>query len=91
MHTTLWSRIMQEFKPTLRRLEEIVREVLSRSFEPDLIGPIIEQTELDNPAAQFIGGSALESAGEHAEAVTWFRRSAAQGYRPALDHLRPNS
>ncbi len=82
---------MQEFKPTLRRLEQIVREILSRSFEPDLIDPIIEQAELDNPAAQFIVGSALETAGETAEAANWFRRSAAQGYRPALDHLHPNS
>ena len=50
-------------KPSLRRVERIVKDTLARSLEPDTIDPIINEAEEDNPAAQYIVASALESAG----------------------------
>ncbi|HEY3297773.1 MAG TPA: hypothetical protein VGK34_03880 [Armatimonadota bacterium] len=75
-------------KPSFRGLERIVRDTLARSLEPDMIDAIINEAEEDNPAAQYIVASALESAGESPEATRWYRRSANQGYRPALERLR---
>jgi TPR repeat protein len=75
-------------KPSLRYLEETVRKILARSLEPDLIDPILLEAEEDNPAAEYIVGTALESADQTAEAVRWYRRAADQGYRPALERLR---
>jgi TPR repeat protein len=57
------------------------------AFEPDAIDLILDEAEDDNPAAQYIVASALESAGENLEAARWYRRSADQGYRPALERL----
>lgn len=79
---------MSPEKPTLRRLERIVRETLARSLEPETIDPILNEAEKDNPAAQYIVASALESAGETREAIRWYRRAADQGYSPALERLR---
>ncbi len=83
-----WNRSMSAGKPSLRHLESVVRETLSRSLEPDTIGPILDEAEADNPAAQYIVASALESAGEPFEARRWYRRSADQGYSPSLERLR---
>lgn len=74
-------------QPSLRRLEETVRRSASLSFEPDVIDPILDEAEDDNAAAQYIVASVLESAGENFEAARWYRRSADQGYRPALERL----
>lgn len=79
---------MSPEKPSLRSLEKIVKETLARSLEPDTIDPIINEAEEENPAAQYIVASALESAGEVPEATRWYRRAADQGYRPALERLR---
>ena len=75
-------------KPSFRSLEKIVRETLARSLEPDMIDAIINEAEKDNPAAQYIVASALESEGEAPEAIRWYRRAADQGYCPALERLR---
>jgi TPR repeat protein len=85
---TRWNRFMPPEKPSLRRIERIVKDTLARSLEPDTIDPIINEAEEDNPAAQYIVASALELAGEKPEAIRWYRRAADQGYRPALERLR---
>ncbi len=82
---------MPEEKPSLRRLESLVRQQLSLRFEPDLIGPILAEAEQGNAAAEFIIADALEAAGEREEAMEWYRRSAEQGYHPALERLRRDS
>jgi TPR repeat protein len=79
---------MLEEKPSLHALEAMVRRQLASCFSTDEIGPILAAAEADNPAAEFIVASALESGGEHEEAMKWFSRSAEQGYHPALERLR---
>lgn len=79
---------MPEERPSLHRFEQIIRRVLSCSLEADLIDPILASAEEDNPAAEFIVASALESADRPEEAIAWYRRSAEQGYRPARERLR---
>lgn len=81
---------MLKEKPSLKALEAIVRRQLASYFAPDEIDSILAEAEADNPAAEFVVGSALESGGKHEEAVKWFLRSADQGYHPALERLRPN-
>lgn len=82
---------MLEEKPSLHALEVIVRRQLASSFSADAIDPILAEAEADNPAAEFIVASALESGGEHEEAMKWYRRSAEQGYLPSLERLRRDS
>ena len=79
---------MPDQKPSLHRLEKIVRKALSCSLDADLIDPILAGAEEDNPAAEFIVASALESADRADEALAWYRRAAEQGYRPAQERLR---
>jgi TPR repeat protein len=79
---------MKREKPSLRRLEQEIRAALSRSLEPDMIDPILDEAERDNAAAEFIVADALESIGNRVEALRWHRRAADQGYRPALERLR---
>jgi TPR repeat protein len=79
---------MKREKPSLRRLEQEIRAALSRSLEPDMIDPILDEAERDNAAAEFIVADALESIGNRVEALRWYRRAADQGYRPALERLR---
>jgi TPR repeat protein len=81
-------RSMKREKPSLRRLEQEIRAALSRSLEPDMIDPILDEAERDNAAAEFIVADALESIGNRLEALRWYRRAADQGYRPALERLR---
>lgn len=81
---------MLEEKPSLHALETIVRRQLAFYFSPGEIDPILAAAEADNPAAEFIVASALESGGMHKEAMKWFCRSADQGYHPALERLRRN-
>jgi TPR repeat protein len=64
-----------------------VRKALSYSLDADMIDPILDAADGDNPAAEYIVASALESAGENSEAARWYRRAADQGYRPALERL----
>jgi TPR repeat protein len=52
-----------------------------------MIDPILDAADADNPAAEYIVASALESTGEASEAARWYRRAADQGYRPALERL----
>ena len=82
---------MVEEKPSLRAFDSIVRKQLSSRFDSDLVGPILSCAEDDNPAAEFIVASALEAAGEPEQAIKWYRRSAEQGYLPALERLRRES
>lgn len=82
---------MLEEKPSLHALENLVRRQLASSFSVDEIDPILAEAEADNPAAEFIVAAALESGGEHEEALKWYRRSAEQGYLPALVRLRRDS
>ncbi len=79
---------MPEEKPSLHALETTVRRQLASSFSADEIDPILAEAEADNPAAEFIVASALESGGEREEAMKWYRRSAEQGHLPALERLR---
>ena len=79
---------MLEEKPSLHALEDMVRRQLGSCFRIDEIDPILAEAEADNPAAEFIIAAALESAGEREEAMRWYRRSAEQGYLPALERLR---
>ena len=81
---------MLDEKPSLHGMKAIARGQLASSFRPEEIDPILAEAEANNAAAQFIVASALESGGEHEEAMKWFRRSADQGYRPALERLRRN-
>jgi TPR repeat protein len=78
---------MPEERPSLHALEAIVRQQLAPSFSANEIDPILAEAEADNPAAEFIVATALESGGERDEATKWYRRSAQQGYRPALERL----
>lgn len=82
---------MLEEKPCLHALENLVRRQLASSFSVDEIDPILAEAEADNPAAEFIVATALESGGEREEAMKWYRRSAEQGYLPALERLRRDS
>jgi TPR repeat protein len=84
------ARNMLEERPSLHALETIVRRQLASYFAPDEIDSILAEAEADNPAAEFVIASALESGGKHQEAMKWFRRSADQGYHPALERLRRN-
>jgi hypothetical protein len=49
---TRWNRFMPPEKPSLRRVERIVKDTLARSLEPDTIDPIMNEAEEENPAAQ---------------------------------------
>jgi TPR repeat protein len=82
---------MFQEKPSLRPLETIVRQQLKSAFNAEEIDPILAEAEADNPAAEFIVAGALESGGEQEEAMKWYRRSAEQGYLPALERLRRDS
>ena len=82
-----WNCISPRERPSLRRLERVVRKALSHSLDADLIDPILDAADEDNPAAEYIVASALESAGEPTEAAKWYRRAADQGYRPAIERL----
>jgi hypothetical protein len=82
---------MTEEKPSLRAFDSIVRKQLSSRFDSDLVGPILACAEDDNPTAEFIVADALEAADERQEAMKWYRRSAEQGYLPALERLRRES
>ncbi len=81
---------MLEGKPSLHALEAIVRRQLASCFASDEVDSILAEAEADNAVAEFVVASALESGGKHKEATKWFRRSAEQGYHPALKHLRTN-
>ena len=82
---------MFEDKPSLRSLEAVVRRQLASCFQADEIDPILAEADADNPAAEFIVATALESGDEREEALKWYRRSAEQGYLPALERLRRDS
>lgn len=82
---------MFDEKPSLHALETIVRRQLASSYDSTEIEAILAEAENDNPAAEFIVASALESRGERDEAMKWYRRSAEQGYLPALERLRRDS
>jgi hypothetical protein len=79
---------MKRRKPSFRRLEEEIREVLALTLDLDMIDPILQEAEHGNPAAQFIVADALESLGRPEEASEWFHSAADQGYGPALERLR---
>ncbi len=68
--------------------EQIVRRTLSCSLDDDLIDPILDEARNDNPAAEFIVASALETAERVLEAIAWYERAAQQGFRPAAERLR---
>ncbi len=82
---------MFEEKPSLRTLESLVRKQLEPSFSVEEIDLILAEAENDNPAAEFIVAAALEAASEREESMKWYRRSAEQGYLPALERLRRDS
>ncbi len=79
---------MRRKLPNFSDSERAVRKVLSCSLQDDLIDPIIDEAQNDNPAAEFIVASALETAERILEAIQWYERAAEQGFRPAVERLR---
>lgn len=65
-----------------------VRNALVQQLDPDLVEAVLEEAVQENPAAEFIVGSALEDENRLGDAINWYRLAAAQNYSPARERLQ---